>query len=294
MPNGRVLLATSPDTFGTPTHIQEFDGTNLILVPAPNRAPLNPSFVYRFLQLPNGQVMSTDGSTDVEFYTPLPGVVAAAAPTIVTAPAFLKPGQSYTLTGTQLNGLSQANAYGDDVQNATNYPTLQIINNASSHVQFARTHDHSTMGIATGSTIVTTLFDVPANAETGPCELKVITNGIPSLTKSATICAPSVVNNVSASPNSLWPPNHSYVDVAINYDTSTSTCPSNCALTVASNETSNNSEFVIVDAHHLKLLAERDGNGTGRVYTITITCTNPVGDVTIKTTTVVVPHDQGQ
>jgi hypothetical protein len=36
------------------------------------------------------------------------------------------------------------------------------------------------MGVATGSTPVTTNFDVPANAEVGPSTLVVVANGIAS------------------------------------------------------------------------------------------------------------------
>src|SRR5262249_15638222 len=149
--------------------------------------------------------LATDGTTDVEFYTPSPGFVPLAVPHIVSSPTYLKPGSSYTLFGTQFNGLSQANAYGDDAQEATNYPVLEIINDSSQHVQFARTHDHSTMGVVTDGSTVSTQFDVPDTTESGPSHLTVIANGIPSIGVSATVCAPPVISNPSASPNSLWP-----------------------------------------------------------------------------------------
>ena len=41
---------------------------------------------------------------------------------------------------------------GDELNAATNYPLVRITNMASGHVAYARTHDHSTMGVATGST----------------------------------------------------------------------------------------------------------------------------------------------
>jgi hypothetical protein len=88
----------------------------------------------------------------------------------------------------------------------------------------------------------------------------------------------------------LWPPNHKLSDVAINYN-ATATCATTCSLSVASNEPGPG-EWVIVDAHHVQLLAERDGNGSGRVYTTAISCTNSGGTVT-KTVNVLVPHDQG-
>ena len=103
------------------------------------------------------------------------------------------------------------------------------------------------------------------------------------------------VTGVSASPTSLWPPNHDMLNVTVDYGAADN-CPGNvsCVLSVSSNEASNNKEpdWVIVDAHHVLLRAERAGDGVGRVYTITLTCTDAAGNVTVKTATVLVPHDQ--
>jgi hypothetical protein len=65
-------------------------------------------------------------------------------------------------------------------RDATRYPVVQIVNTATGHVFFAKAHGHSTMGVATGSTIVSTNFDVPAGIETGASSLFVIANGVPS------------------------------------------------------------------------------------------------------------------
>ena len=89
-------------------------------------------------------------------------------------------GKSYTIFGTQFNGLSQGAAYGDDFQDATNYPLVRIVNQASGHVFYTRTHNPSTMAVATGSKKVSTKFDVLANAESGLSQLFVVANGIPS------------------------------------------------------------------------------------------------------------------
>ena len=53
-------------------------------------------------------------------------------------------GRGYTISGTQLNGLSQAVSYGDDAQTATNYPIVQL-SNAEGDVKYLPTSNFSTM-----------------------------------------------------------------------------------------------------------------------------------------------------
>lgn len=112
---------------------------------------------------------------------------AAWAPTISSFPSTVTRGSSYRVTGTQFNGLSQANDFGDEDSTRTNYPLVRITNNSTGHVFYARTHDHSTMGVATGSAIVGTDFDVSSNTETGASKLEVVANGIPSATVAITV-----------------------------------------------------------------------------------------------------------
>ena len=95
-------------------------------------------------------------------------------------PTAVKRGQTYVVSGLNFNGFSQGAAYGDDAQAATNYPLVQITNRQTFHVYYARTHDHSTMGIAY-TTPASTNFDVPRNIETGLSDLRVVCNGIASL-----------------------------------------------------------------------------------------------------------------
>jgi hypothetical protein len=49
-----------------------------------------------------------------------------------------------------------------------------------------------------------------------------------------------------------------------------------------------------VDAHHVKLRAERLGSGNGRIYAITITCTDAAGKSSSQAVEVSVPHDQSK
>ena len=73
----------------------------------------------------------------------------------------------------------EASRFGDDAQAATNYPLVRITNLATGHVFYSRTHDHSSMGVASEE-VVSTSFDVPATQERGLCKLEVVANGIPS------------------------------------------------------------------------------------------------------------------
>jgi hypothetical protein len=179
LPDGNVLVA------GDSGALYEFDGTSL---KATFSGPKGGASVF-LLPLPSGQVLVLlPGFTpNVSLYTPVGSPQAGWAPTISQVPSQISRGQSYQLSGTQLNGLSQASAYGDELNSATNYPLVLLTNAASRHVVYARTHGHSSMGVATGSATVSTTFDVPANAETGATTLVVIANGIASAPANVTV-----------------------------------------------------------------------------------------------------------
>jgi hypothetical protein len=171
----------SPGVFNPPSSFFEFNGTNLISVPAAAGTSGLPSFVGRMLVLPTGQILFTDGTTQVQVYTANGTYQSAWQPAVTSVSANLSVGSvNNAISGTQFNGLSQGAAYGDDAQSATNYPLVRITNNATGHVFYAKTHTHSTMGVATGSAVVSTQFDVPAGIETGASTLQVVANGIPS------------------------------------------------------------------------------------------------------------------
>ena len=180
-PSGNVLVFSSPSRFYPPAgQFFEWNGTSLTLIAPPASAVEDASYVGHLLILPTGQIMFTDFSTNVEVLTPAGTYNPAWAPTISSVSGSLTRGKTYTVYGTQFNGLSQGSAYGDDFQNATNYPIVRIVNAATGHVFYCRTHYHSTMGIATGNKKVSTQFDVPSGAEPGESQIFVIANGIPS------------------------------------------------------------------------------------------------------------------
>jgi hypothetical protein len=184
LPNGNILFAASPNYQGfvTPTHFFEFDTSNTIAqVADPTDAASFTSYQWNFLVLPSGQIMAvqTDGP-NVWYYTPSGGPCSGCAPAISSlSSTTLSPGQTYQISGTQLNGLSEGANYGDDVQGASNYPIITITNNATGHVFFTRTGGFSNRSIAPNASS-TAFFYVPAAIETGISSLVVIANGIAS------------------------------------------------------------------------------------------------------------------
>jgi hypothetical protein len=184
MPNGKVLLVGGPvdgvsGNYLSPTYFFEFDGSALTQISNP---PNNggPPYTGRMMLLPNGDVLFAAGTNAIYNYSPGGAPDATWRPSIVGAPASIRQAFSYTLQGRQINGLSQAVAYGDDATMATNYPLIRIRNIASGHITYCRTYDHSSMGVATGTAVHSTNFSVPITAPLGMSELTVIANGIPS------------------------------------------------------------------------------------------------------------------
>jgi hypothetical protein len=180
LPSGRVLVA------GVSSALYEFDGAALTqtvgVVPTSNGPP--PVFL---LPLPSGQTLVLAAGVSVRLYSPTGTPNSAWAPTITSVPATVTRGSTYSISGTQFNGLSQAASYGDELNSSTNFPLVRLTNTASGRVVYARTHDHSTMAVATGSAVVSTRFDVPGGTEAGASTLVVVANGVASLGVAVTV-----------------------------------------------------------------------------------------------------------
>jgi len=112
-------------------------------------------------------------------------------------------------------------------------------------------------------------------------------------------CQPPTVTSLTASPNTLWPPNGAMTPVALTV-TDTGGCGSvTCKIiSVKSSEPIDaGGDWEITGNLTLNLraarLGTRVGTGNGRVYTITVQCTDSNGNAVTKTVTVLVPHFQG-
>jgi hypothetical protein len=164
LPTGNVLILGSDEI------LYEFNGATL------TATKFGASTYSSIFILPSGQAIVGGSALYQASGTSNP----AWAPVITTSPPSVTRGQTYSISGQQFNGLSQAASFGDEVETATNYPLVRITNTATKHVFYARTHGHSTMAVATGTAIVSTNFDVSTATETGASTLQVVANGIPS------------------------------------------------------------------------------------------------------------------
>lgn len=183
MPNGNALLVVAKaQDYNQPSHVVEYNGSTLSQVTdmADNDRP---AYRYRMLVLPTGEVMVTDETSTVKVYTAGTTVGSDSwRPVIDSCPTNLISGNSYTIGGRRLSGLTEGSYYGDDAGNSTNYPLVRIRNNSTGHIKYCRTHDVSTRLISSAgdNTPMTTTVDIPGGIESGASTLEVVANGIPS------------------------------------------------------------------------------------------------------------------
>ena len=213
LPNGKILTALSPNVplFSNPTRLFEFDPTNNTftdVTPPPfgaltfNNFNNNNASIFSMLMLPTGQVMVVSLNTDATsifggptlIYTPDGGPCNEWRPTIRSI-VDNRDG-TFTLTGTQLNGITEGAMYGEDAQMSTNYPILRM-NDRSGNVVYARTFDWSSTGIQTGNRLVSTKFTLPAGTRlTDFTNYTVVASGIASLPFQFFPTAPQQISGV--------------------------------------------------------------------------------------------------
>jgi X-Pro dipeptidyl-peptidase len=104
-----------------------------------------------------------------------------------------------------------------------------------------------------------------------------------------------VMQNPVASPASLWPPNHKMVAVSVTASVADAVdpAPATRIISVVSNEPSGSApDWQVTGPLTLNLRAEREGGGSGRIYTITLESRDASGNASTQTVNVVVPHNK--
>jgi hypothetical protein len=179
MPNGKILFAAETPYWKPPSRVFEYDPVAQTYTDVtPQGYDLSfKGFHNRMLVLPSGQVLFNNGTNQLEVYTPSGAPSAAWKPAI--SDIVDDGGGKFTLTGIQINGISQGASFGDDAEMDSNYPIVRL-SDFSGHVYYARTSNWSSTGVATGSTPETVDFTLPAAAAPGIYCVQVIANGIAS------------------------------------------------------------------------------------------------------------------
>ena len=103
---------------------------------------------------------------------------------------------------------------------------------------------------------------------------------------------PPTFLSLTVSPDTLWPPNHRLVPVNLtaNVTDDVDPAPTTHIISVSSNADSDGDDWEITGDLTLKLRAEREGHGSGRVYTIAVESYNYFGNRSVSTVTVTVPR----
>jgi len=177
----------------------------------------------------------------------------------------------------QLDGSRSADPDGDPVALEWHGPFATV------------TGAHPTLSLPLGRTVVTVIAD---DGFGGVSEDEVVIDVVDTT-------APAI-RAASAAPNGSWPPNHKMAPVVVVVDVSDACdADARCRIvSVLSNEPANgvgdrntSPDWEITGDLTLNLRAERSGGGGGRVYTITVRCTDASGNASTTAVTVSVPHD---
>jgi hypothetical protein len=153
------------------------------------------------------------------------------------------------------------------------------------------------------ATTATAVVPLPLGARTFTLTVNDGHGGTSSDTVTMTIrdtTAPAI-SAVTPSANLLWPPNHKMVPVSLTATASdlVDAHPVCRIAGVSSSEPTDGlgdgdtaPDWEVLTGLSLNLRAERAGIGTGRVYRITVMCTDGSGNVAAASATVTVPHDR--
>ncbi len=209
-----------------------------------------------------------------------------------------------TYTGWALRRGAQANDGCEAAGQSIAFPTTQAARVASGDPRPAVAERYPTFDAYDNQVITamnTMIKDRLLLCEDGNSELARlrtlgVTRGVPNPPASfAPYSFPLASTSVTASPNSLWPPNGKMVPASVEVSVADN-CTSSCKIVqVTGNDGAGAADWQITGDLTVSLRADRSGRAKdGRTYTLTLQCTDNASMTSTRTATVTVPHDQGK
>jgi hypothetical protein len=187
LPDGDVLMDLSPyETTGQqdpPAHFFLFNGTTITQISDPPSAANTAncaSYCGFFTDLPNGQVLfeNRSGPTSFFVYTPSGTASTGSQPVVTSAPSLVEQGVTFSVTGSQLSGISTGSAYGDDWNAATDFPIAQLTA-TNGDVYYASTSTIASYSVAPNN-VSTSQFVIPSTVPDGTYTMRIVANGVSS------------------------------------------------------------------------------------------------------------------
>jgi hypothetical protein len=163
-----------------------FDPTNNTISALDKPAPNNNHFTYQnnLIILPSGEMMYACMDFVLNIYTPAASAQPQNSwkPVIIDSPTTMATGRTYTISGTQLTGISRGASYGDDSQVATNYPVVRVTSFNPAVTRHVRTFNFPARGISKfgDNAVSSTSIQVPNDLPSGSYQLQVVAKGIVS------------------------------------------------------------------------------------------------------------------
>jgi PKD repeat protein len=200
MVDGKVIFcANASGTFNAPTtfFIYDYVANTLTAINAPDgNSTFNiPCFYTNFLALPNGQILYGDQSSAQYYvYSPAGPALSVGKPTISQITQLSC--DTFKITGTLFNGISEGAAYGDDWQCETNYPVIRM-KSTTGRIYYCKSFNWNRTGVETGSEPDTTYFVLPNGISDGNYWVVVTANGYASDSVLLTITIPTLSSSIN-------------------------------------------------------------------------------------------------
>ena len=187
-------------------------------------------------------------------------------------------GSPATVSALLTDQLAQAPLSGETI-------TFTAAGTIASAITDAAGSASATLALPPGSHVVTVTFAGDAS--------RLLAGSTTTATIAVVDTTPPAIASVTPSASSLWPPNKAMMPVAIAVAATDSVDPAvACRVSSIGSNEGTAADGTITGPLSVALRADRDGSGSGRIYTITVGCRDASGNTSTGSTQVVLPHDR--